>query len=892
MNLTQLENQLKELTEKLNKEEFIYDLLLAYKLPKASIARLKNGNLNLAKTEGDIVWKKKLNFQVVTERDLHLAVSENWKSLKHNERFVVVTDFVKLVAIDTLTEDKLDIELKELHKHYDFFLPWAGMEKAKHAAENPADKKAAEKMARLFDELRKDNPDKSPEFLHQLNIFFSRLLFCYFAEDTHIFEENQFSLAIASHTKSDGSNTAEYLSRLFAVLNTPDKERNDLPKYLSDFPYVNGGLFAEQIICPQFSAKSRQLLIDNGDSNDWSAINPDIFGSMFQAVIDTEQRGSLGQHYTSVSNIMKVIGPLFLDELYETFNEAWNDRKKLMPLLRRIWKIKIFDPACGSGNFLIIAYKELRRLEMQIFKALGDIALSEIHLSNFYGIEIDDFAHEIAQLSLWLAEHQMNVEFFKEFGRTNPTLPLKEAGHITCANACRVDWETICPKKEGDEIYILGNPPYLGSSNQDKSQKADMTSVFAGWRNYKNLDYIACWFLKGRNYLVNAKAALAFVSTNSISQGEQVATFWPNILTDEVEIFFAHTSFKWQNNAKGNAGVSVAVIGLKNRQHITKKYLYTQGIRHWVVNINPYLTNAKNIYVVKRSKTLSELPEMTYGNKAVYGEPLILNNSEKEDLFRIAPESKSFIKKFIGAKELINGGNRWVIWPDNEQFEIANSIPEVNERFNKVAELRLESKDIGARELAIRSHQFRDTKTTKTNSVVIPLTSSERREYIPVDFTDSTSILSNAVSVIYDCNPWIFSILNSKMHIIWVKAVAGRLEDRIRYSSVICYNSFPFLNITSKTKDDLNICTFKIIEERQKYSDKNLAQLYDPDKMPEGLREAHRLNDLAVERCYRSTPFTSDEERLEYLFKLYEKMIAEEQERDTLFAKQKKIRKK
>jgi type I restriction-modification system DNA methylase subunit len=435
------------------------------------------------------------------------------------------------LAVDTKTDDKLDCDLTDLPKHYDFFLPWAGMEKAQHANENPADVKAAEKMAKLFDVIKKDNPDDTPEFIHGLNVFLSRLLFCFFAEDTHIFEDCLFSNVLDSHTQTDGSDLNQFFNRFYTVLNTPENQRKNLPDYLTVFPYVNGGLFRDNIPSPNFSRSSRMAILASGDQ-DWAAINPDIFGSMFQAVISVDQRGSLGQHYTSVPNIMKVIEPLFLNELYEKFDASTSsatkgNQKKLNALLNRIHNLKIFDPACGSGNFLIIAYKELRILEMKIFKAGNMMALSGIQLSQFYGIEIDDFAGEIAKLALWLAEHQMNVEFFKEFGRTNPTLPLKEAGKIVQGNATRLDWEEVCPKinanAEPAEVYILGNPPYLGYARQNTEQKKDMASVFNSVKDYKKLDYITCWFYKGAEYIKNTISKYAFVTTNYNKLGEQVA---------------------------------------------------------------------------------------------------------------------------------------------------------------------------------------------------------------------------------------------------------------------------------------------------------------------------------------------------------------------------------
>ncbi len=891
MNIAQIEINLKKLITKIKKDTFIFDLLLAYGLPKASITRLQKGNLNLSKTEGEISWKKKLFFKEEYRKDLHLTIYEISKEIKHNERFVIVTDYKTLLAIDTKTNNKLDCTLSDLPKHYDFFLPWAGMEKAQHIDENPADVKAAEKMAKLFDEIKKDNPDNSSEFIHGLNVFLSRLLFCFFAEDTHIFaEENQFTNAIDSHTQKDGSDLNTYLDKLFKVLNTPEKQRGKTVEHLNAFPYVNGGLFEKEYKSPNFTRHSRQAIIDAGEL-DWSAINPDIFGSMFQAVIGAEQRGNLGQHYTSVPNIMKVIEPLFLNELYEELEKAGKDEKKLRALLKRIHNIKIFDPACGSGNFLIIAYKELRLFEMKIFKAGEMMALSGISLSKFYGIEIDDFAGEVAKLALWLAEHQMNVEFFKEFGRTNPTLPLKEAGKIITGNATRLDWEAVCPKNKGDEIYILGNPPYLGSTQQNKKQKEDMNLCFKGFKNYKNLDYIAIWFKNASDYIVGNNSKYAFVSTNSITQGEQVSLIWPYIFKLKLEVCFAYQSFKWKNNAKHKAGVTVVIIGVSNYSKELKTLFLSDRITN-VRNINAYLSASDNIFIHKRNKQISDLPKMISGNKPVDGGNLILSSSEKEKFVLNNSESKNYIRPFVGATELINGKIRYCIWIEDIELKNAVKISDINDRIKKTKEFRLKSKDIGANKLAERSHQFRDFFESKTSTILIPQTTSENRTYIPLGYLSNDYIISNGGRAIFDAEPWIFGVLMSKIHNNWIQMVAGRLETRIQYSNTLCYNTFPFPTISTQRKNEITQATFRILEEREKHSDKTLAQLYDPDKMPDGLREAHRQNDIIIEKCYRSTPFNSDEERLEYLFKLYEKLIAEEKERDTLFAKEKKTRKK
>lgn len=888
MNIAQIETNLQKLVKSIKKNSFIYDLLIAYGQPKASITRLQKGGLNLSKVEGEILWKKKLFFKSVKGKDIHTLIDEIKKdpaATKHDPRFIILTDFETLLAVDRKTTDTLDIPIEQIAKHFDFFLPWAGMEKAQHQNENPADVKAAEKMAKLYDELKKDNPVKTTEQVHNLNVFLSRLLFCFFAEDTGIFEASQFTNAISSLSQADGSDLHTYLDKLFEVMNTESKQRKfisgaELPHYLNAFPYVNGGLFRDRHKAPKFTRRSRQAIIDSGEL-DWSAINPDIFGSMIQAVVTPEHRGGMGMHYTSVPNIMKVIEPLFLTELYEEFEAAKGNTKKLMSLLHRIWKIKIFDPACGSGNFLIIAYRELRRLEIQIFKELRTksvdyFGFSQIQLSNFYGIELDDFAHEVAILSLWLAEHQMNQLFLTEFGSVKPALPLTSTGNIVQGNACRLDWEVVCPKEKGDEIYVLGNPPYLGSAMQSVAQKEDMALVFKGIDGYKNLDYIACWFLKGANFIKGQNAQYALVSTNSICQGEQVALLWPHIFNRKLEIGFAHTSFKWVNNAKANAGVSVVIVGMRNVSLKNRKFLFIEKKKVLVNTINAYLIQAQNIIVEKSNRTLSKLPEMTYGNKAVYGEPLILSTEEKEKLINEHKGAAKFIKKFIGAKELIDSIERWVIWIRDKDLKEASSIKPLSERIKKVKELRLSSKDNGANELASRSHQFRDIVETKTSSIVIPLTTSERREFIPISLSSSETILSNAVSVIYDSEPWIFSLLSSRMHMTWIRAVCGSLETRIRYSSVLGYNTFPFPNISDAQKKELEKHVYRILEEREKHSEKTLAQLYDPDKMPDGLREAHHQNDLAIERIYRSKPFSSDEERLEYLFKLYEGMVADE----------------
>lgn len=917
MNIAKIEENLQELILDISPDTFIFDLLIAYGTPNSTIKRLKDGGLNLSKTKNEVLWKKKLFFKATESanlEDFFQEIIKEDKPQKHEPRFVILTDYTNLCAIDTKTAETINIAISDLPKHFDFFLPWAGMEKAQAKYENPADVKAAERMAKLYDEIKKDNITATKEEVHNLNVFLSRLLFCFFAEDTGIFETAQFTTAIKNHTQADGSDLPSYLDTLFEVMNTPVDKRTNLPAYLEHFPYVNGGLFRNPHYAPTFSRKSREAIIASGDLQ-WKDINPDIFGSMIQAVITPEHRGGMGMHYTSVPNIMKVIEPLFLTELYEVFdmakasNSVADKTKKLKDLLKRIRKIKIFDPACGSGNFLIIAYKELRKLEMAIFKELdalqgklgmgsfdfGDSSFSEISLKNFYGIELDDFAHEVATLSLWLAEHQMNQLFFKEFGRTRPALPLMETGNIVHGNACRLDWEIVCPKTLRDsgeiaEVYILGNPPYLGSSMQSQEQKLDLEVLCRGFENYKNLDYISCWFIKGSSYITGSISKICFVSTNSITQGEQVGLLWPYILGMNVEIDFAHKSFRWQNNAKGNAGVSVIIIGLRHSSP-KKKLLFFEGQKKYVSNINPYLIEGENVLIFRRGKPLSKLEAMVYGNKFTDNGNLILNTIEKENLVSAFPNASKYIKKLIGSEELINGIVRWCLWISDEELSTAFSIPFISNRLKLNEEFRKKSKAPSTIEFAKYPNRFKQTTYQESPAIVVPRVSSERRLYIPFGFVDSDTIIIDSAQAVYNPEIFTFNILSSRIHMIWVKATSGALESRIRYSSALSYNNFPFPSIPEFQKKELEKHAYRILEEREAHSEKTLAQLYDPDKMPEGLREAHRQNDLAIERCYREKPFESDEERLEYLFKLYEKMIADEKSKGTLFEKSKKRKK-
>lgn len=880
MELSDIENKLKELVKNINKEQFIYDLLLAYDFPKATVSRLKSGDLNLSKNPNEILFKKKLLFKYLEDEDIHEVIDElsNDKQIaKHEPRFIIVTDFNSLLAKDTQTKDTLDIKLDDLFKHSDFFFPWQGREKVQFQNENLIDIKAAAKMGQLYDIIILDNKDllESEENKHALNIFFARLLFCLFAEDTKIFQENIFTNSLANHTNEDGSDLNQFFQRLFFVLNNKDNSKEQI--YLKHFPYVNGGLFKERSTIPIFSRKSRKIIIEAGQL-DWSAINPDIFGSMVQAIADPEERADFGVHYTSITNILKVINPLFMDELNEAFI-SYKTEKDLEKILSRIYKLKIFDPACGSGNFLIVTYKELCILEIKIFDELQKIkkekwgiATSGIRLSQFYGITIKDFDAQIAKLSLWLAEHQMSIAFKKVFGDTKPSLPLSEPGNIYCNNSLRVDWTQICLRDNKSEVYIVGNPPYVGTRNQTKEQKEDKYIVLNSIKKHKILDYISCWFYLASKYIDGTNYKYAFVSTNSITQGDQVAILWPHVLGQNLEIDFAYDSFKWANSAKNNAGVSCVIIGLRNKNN-EDKFLFRNNQKQLVKFISPYLSSSDIPSVGRRSKPISEIPEMTYGNYTGGCNALFLTKEEGEELLDQYPQLFNIVRPLVGSNEFINSIKRYCLWIEDKDLDLAKSIPCVKERIDRVKKERLENIDPAYQKLANRPHQFRDLSIFKKNAIIVPIVSSEKRLYLPCGFLTGNEIIPNSAQAIYDPEIFVFSLISSRMHMLWAKATGGQLETRIRYSSTLTYNTFPFPKITNDQKEQLEKSVLGILDAREKFSNLTIAEMYDKDNMPKSLKEAHEQNDRILELCYSITPFKSDDERLNCLFQLYENLI-------------------
>jgi type II restriction/modification system DNA methylase subunit YeeA len=905
-NLTynQIGKNLEAFKEPIDINDIPYILLSCFGTSDTVIARYKKGLGIIVKYDGLLI-KKTFAYRTANIDSMYEVLDQMKQDemiRKNGAPILAVSDGISILAYDPAMDETYENKLNLLYTDYSFFSPIWGIRKYRAFEENDADVKAAYKMAKLHDEIRRENEFSNEDDLHDLNLFMSRLLFCFFAEDTGIFEDNLFTHSIEKYTKSDGSDLSEYLGIVFNLMESP-RRAQDLNKAYSSFPYVNGGLFAKKIQIPRLGLKVRNLILDCGHLN-WKSINPDIFGSMIQAVVTPELRSGLGLHYTSVPNIMKLIGPLFLDELESAFDKQetiYKEKKRNLDiggctlqefrhqcksivtacekLLKRIFKMKFFDPACGSGNFLVITYKRLRMLENQILQlivsATGESSLknlfSVINISQFYGVELDDFACETAILSLWLAEHQMNCVFTEQFGVQINALPLKANTNIQKGNACRLNWEEVCPHTPEEEVFIMGNPPYLGSKLQSKVQKDDIEFVFSELRNSKILDYISIWFYLGALYSQNSKTRYAFVSTNSICQGEQVSILWPLILSRGLAIFFAHQSFKWNNNAKYNAGVTCVIVGVCVSNN-SKKNLYTGDVKIETSNINPYLSVGNNAIVHKNNKTPKGLPKVCFGYMPYDNGNLLMDLAEKTRFIEQYPQYEYLLKPIYGSYEFINGVLRYCFWISDTQLREAENNPEVKERIEKTKTFRLYSPDASGRDLASRSHQFREYRELNSPKIIIPAVSSERREYIPIGYLDEETVVSNSAFAIFDAPEWLFGILTSNMHMLWVKTVGGRLKTDYRYSATLCYNTFPFPSISDTKKSEIEEAANKVLDARDWHIGKTLAELYDPDKMPEDLRQAHHELDLLVESCYQDKTFKSDEERLECLFKLYEEM--------------------
>jgi hypothetical protein len=735
----------------------------------------------------------------------------------------------------------------------------------------------------------------------------ARLIFCFFAEDTDIFSgERLVTDTVEKMSERDSSNTDQVISEIFRAMDTKiaDRPSAKLPRWADAFPYVNGGLFSGGVEVPRISKISRSYLLHIG-SLDWTKINPDIFGSMIQAVADDEERGELGMHYTSVPNILKVLNPLFLDDLRERLEEAADNPRMLLNLRKRISRIRVFDPACGSGNFLVIAYKQVREIENTINERRGEVGrASDIPLTNFRGIEIRDFSAEIARLALVIAEYQCDLVYRGQKEALAVFLPLDSQNWITCGNALTIDWLSVCPstgtsiklvgddlfktpldqaqidfENEGGETYICGNPPYLGSQGQDAIQKSDLESVLSRKiKNWKSLDYVSGWFLKAAEYSLHCECATAFVSTNSICQGRQVETLWKPIFNMGLAISFAHTSFKWQNLASHNAGVTVVIVGISTKVKKVRRIYSSlpngETLSKETTNINAYLVAGENITVSQHASSLCGLPEMLFGNMPNDGGYLLLGADEAYEAINSFGVDSKYIRQFVGSQEFIRGQVRNCIWVSAlEAKKTALSNKWLKQRFESVAKMRSESNRKTTNELSQVPYRFGEVRQNGNEEVIIvPAVSSESRPYLPVGYLPSGTIVSNSAFALLNAPLWCLAIIASKLHLNWVSTVCGQLETRLRYSNTIGWNTFPVPPLTEKNKDDLSKCAERILLAREASYPQSIADLYDPETMPADLREAHERNDEVFERIYIGRRFRNDTERLEKLFELYTKM--------------------
>jgi hypothetical protein len=882
MNPTEIYQALAAIAAKpYDQTEFPLDFALATDNAPATVAKLRNGSYNKSDLPGGVLLNKKFHYAPALPGMANAtldALRASRKTQKHKPAILIATDGAEIAAEHLKSGDVLHGAFSDLGDRFGFFLPAAGKERYRAAEENPVDIKVAGKLARLYDALIRHNPDWGTESRrHEMNQLMTRLIFCMFAEDVGIFPENQFSRLIFTHAGDRGENMREVLTHAFSAMNTPHDRRDALPAWARELEYVNGGLFAGPVEAPSFDVNSTRYFRDICDE-DWKEINPDVFGSMIQSVANAELRSELGMHYTSVPNIMKVLGPLFLDDLDAEIEKTKDRERGLRQTLERISKIRVFDPACGSGNFLVIAYRSLREREINILQRLSELSggaqtemWSVVPIRNFYGIELTDFGAETAKLALFIAEYQANALFKEAFGQKPADLPLKDAANIVCGNALRLDWERVCPPpQDGGEIFIAGNPPFLGSTNQGPEQKADLKIVFnCHIDSYAAFDYVAAWFFKASLYIRGRNARAAFVSTNSLCQGQSVSSFWPHILKSGLEIGFAHTSFKWRNNASENATVMCVIVGLRNKVGV-QAILFDAGIAMPTANINAYLVPTYDIYIDSTRNALFGLPSMDYGNKPVEGGNLLLSYEEREAIVQKNNGIERYIRPFMGSNEVVKGSSRFCFWIRDAELEAASSFEVIRSRIAKVEEFRRKSTDRYVRDkLLPRSHAFKQVFEASHHTIAVPIHTGETRPYLPVARFSSDVIFSNAAMALYDAPEWCIALIASRLHLVWIGTVCGKLETRFRYSNTLGWNTFPVPKFTEDQLAALTASAMAILRCRYGHYPATIAELYDPDKMPDDLRAVHKANDDLLESMYIGRPFRNDTERLEHLFKLY-----------------------
>ena len=915
MNAVEIEEAVSKLVgEPFDPAEFPFAFLEAYGNKPTTIKRLRKGNSNKSKIEGGVLQRSNIHIATCDGgkvAETYQLLHDSPETTKAKAKFVLATDGIELHAENLISGEVLICGYKDLEERFPFFFDLAGISSVREIQESTFDIKATSRLNKLYVELLRANPDwASAERKQDMNHFMARLIFCFFAEDTNIFTgDNLFTRTVQEMSDPDGSNTHEIIGVLFRAMDTQkeDRDTRGFRIWASKFPYVNGRLFSGATDCPRFTKIARSYLQTVG-SLDWQKVNPDIFGSMIQAVADEDERGSLGMHYTSVPNILKVLNPLFLDDLKNQLEEAGDNKRKLLNLRKRMARIRVFDPACGSGNFLVIAYKQLRQIEHEINTRRGEPDRStDIPLTNFRGIELKGFSAEIARLALIIAEFQCDVLYRGQQLALAEFLPLNAENWITQGNALRIDWLSICPptgtgvrlhandlfstpfqqaeidfENSGGETYICGNPPYKGSQTQSKEQKADLEHVI-GYRtkNWKTLDYVSGWFVKAADYGKHTQTATAFVSTNSICQGRQVEILWSLIFALKQAIFFAYESFKWSNLASHNAGVTVIVIGISNHPPKTKQLFSASDDGELIVrevsNINAYLIPGPNINISSRSEPLSEVSYMDFGSMANDNGGLLFSNSEAEIATNTHDVNREYILKAWGAREFINGISRSCLWLSDDQVESASDNPWVLERIEIVRKARSNSPRKATNALAEFPHRFGEVRQSGTEQlIIVPSVSSERREFLPCGCLSAGSIVIAPNFAIHNSSLWNMAIVASRIHLVWIATVCGKIKTDYRYSNTLGWNTFPVPRLTTKNKADLTRCAEDILIARERHFPATIAELYAPDKMPEDLRRAHDRNDEVLERIYIGRRFKNDTERLETLFKMYTEMTANE----------------
>jgi hypothetical protein len=912
MNAVEIEQAITDLAaQPFDAAEFPFAFLEAFGNKLTTLKKLRSGASNASDVPGGVLQRS--NIHVATcgtgavDQTLK-ALRESPKTAAAKAKFILATDGVDFQAEDMGNGEAVACTFADFPNHFGLFLPLAGITTVKQIRESTFDIRATSRLNKLYVELLKDNPDwATAERRHDMNHFMARLIFCFFAEDTDIFNgEGLFTRTVEQMSARDSSNTHGVISQIFQAMDTPTRHEGKLderyrkaagtPRWADVFPYVNGQLFSGNTDVPRFSRIARSYLIQIGNL-DWQRINPDIFGSMIQAVTDDEERGALGMHYTSVPNILKVLNPLFLDDLRAALDEAGDNARKLLNLRHRMARIRVFDPACGSGNFLVIAYKQMREIEAEINARRGEPEIkTAIPLTNFRGIELREFPAEIARLALIIAEFQCDVLYRGQKEALADFLPLDSQNWITCGNALRLDWLSLMDVKatgvkiyaddlfgspldqaavhfehEGGETYICGNPPYIGDKYQTAEQKDDLRTFKIGKQEVRAVDYIAGWFWKASDYIRNG-GRFAFVSTNSICQGVQVPLIWPKIFNNGQTIFFAHENFMWGNNAARNAQVTCIIVGVAHAQE-RKKYIYSDAARKEVANINPYLSSGETVIVARASEPISEVGVMFGGNIPRDRGNLLLSTSDMHELMREYPQAKPLIRPIVGSAEFINGLQRYCLWISDNQADLAYSIPPIAARLADIRDYRLNGSERGRAGLDT-PYKFERTIIGKTHTIVVPSVSSERREYLPCGLMAPDVRVSNLALAIYDAPLWNLSVVASRLHLVWIGAVCGKMKTDFRYSNTMGWNTFSVPTLTEQNKADLTRCAEDILLAREAHFPATIADLYDPERMPENLRHAHERNDEVLERIYIGRRFKNDTERLEKLFDLYTKMTS------------------